>query len=136
MQHKLNFLAEERQRLDLKQKEVFEKIAVSKGTYIRWESGLDIPSGKLRALSDLGFDVQYVVTGERSGDIKTLSNIPYQGVISEIVQTLEELLDEYEIDLPAASKGRIVEALFDHCITNKQKPNKSTIVPFLKAAGF
>jgi transcriptional regulator with XRE-family HTH domain len=62
---KLNHLASERKRLSLTQKEVCEAIDVSKGTYIRWEDGYSIPSDKLEKLAGLGFDINFVVTGER-----------------------------------------------------------------------
>lgn len=60
-----SFLLSERERLGLKQKDVFEFIGVNKATYYRWESGNPIPSDKLNELSKLGFDVNYVVTGKR-----------------------------------------------------------------------
>ncbi|EWH09842.1 putative transcriptional regulator [Catenovulum agarivorans DS-2] len=60
-----SFLLSERERLGLKQKDVFEFIGVNKATYYRWESGNPIPSDKLNELSKLGFDVNYVVTGQR-----------------------------------------------------------------------
>lgn len=62
----MNHLKEQRELLGLSQKEVFETIDVSKGTYIRWEAGKPIPSDKLSQLSDMGFDVNYIVTGTKS----------------------------------------------------------------------
>ncbi len=50
----------------LSQKEVIEGIGVNKGTFIRWEAGHAIPSDKLALLSELGFDLQFVITGKRS----------------------------------------------------------------------
>ncbi|PKG73156.1 hypothetical protein CXF86_19085 [Shewanella sp. GutCb] len=64
--NKLNFLKNERNHLGLPQKDVFEKIGVNKGTFIRWEAGHAIPSDKLSLLAGLGFDVLFVITGKRS----------------------------------------------------------------------
>lgn len=49
----------------LQGREVYEAIGVSKGTYIRWEAGHAIPSDMLAKLGKIGFNVNYVVTGER-----------------------------------------------------------------------
>lgn len=49
----------------LTQREVYEFIQASKGTYIRWEGGKAIPSDKLSELAVLGFDINFVVTGKR-----------------------------------------------------------------------
>ncbi|MEC4724540.1 helix-turn-helix domain-containing protein [Shewanella sp. D64] len=62
----MNFLKAERIYLNLPQKEVFEEIGVNKGTFIRWEAGYAIPSDKLALLAELGFDVQFIITGKRS----------------------------------------------------------------------
>lgn len=44
---------------------MYEAIGVSKGTYIRWEAGHAIPSDMLAKLSKMGFNINYVVTGEQ-----------------------------------------------------------------------
>ncbi|TMP27183.1 XRE family transcriptional regulator [Pseudoalteromonas rubra] len=61
----------ERERLNLTQQEVADKINVGKATYIRWESGKAIPSDKLAELAGLGFDIGYVVTGKRGSPKNT-----------------------------------------------------------------
>ncbi len=63
----MNYLKNERERLKLTAADVYEKIAAGRSTYARWEGGAPIPSDKLSELSKIGFDIQYVVTGERSG---------------------------------------------------------------------
>ncbi|MBQ4852964.1 helix-turn-helix transcriptional regulator [Pseudoalteromonas sp. MMG013] len=60
-----HYLVKERERLELQQKQVYDSIGVGKSTYYRWESGNPIPSDKLADLARLGFDVNYVVTGQR-----------------------------------------------------------------------
>ncbi|WP_052713347.1 helix-turn-helix transcriptional regulator [Pseudoalteromonas rubra] len=57
----------ERERLNLTQQEVADKIHVGKATYVRWEKGNPIPSDKLNELDQIGFDILYVVTGRKSG---------------------------------------------------------------------
>lgn len=60
------FLQLERKRLGFTANEVVLAIDSSRASFTRWESGSPIPSDKLAALSELGFDVGYVVTGKRS----------------------------------------------------------------------
>ncbi|TMP19099.1 hypothetical protein CWC02_08520 [Pseudoalteromonas sp. S2721] len=57
------YLRDERNRLGLTQQQAAEAIGVGKTTLLRWESGYPIPSDKLIALSDIGFDVTYVLKG-------------------------------------------------------------------------
>lgn len=52
-------------RLRMEQREAARAAGVHEQTYWRWESGAAIPSGKLAALAGVGFDIQYIVTGER-----------------------------------------------------------------------
>lgn len=58
-------LKDERNRLNLSQKEVSDFLAMSVKQIGRWESSTAIPADKLSELSKLGFDVSYVVTGQR-----------------------------------------------------------------------
>jgi len=60
------FLQLERKRLGFTANEVVLAIDSSRASFTRWESGSPIPSDKLAALSELGFDVGYVVNGKRS----------------------------------------------------------------------
>lgn len=57
------YLRDERNRLGLTQQQAAEAIGVGKTTLLRWESGYPIPSDKLIALSDIGFDLTYVLKG-------------------------------------------------------------------------
>ena len=57
------FLREERNRLELTQADASKAIGVGKTTFLRWEAGYPIPSDKLIALSDIGFDINYVLKG-------------------------------------------------------------------------
>jgi len=61
-----HFLRQERERIDLKQKEIYEYCEVDRKTYSRWEAGTPIPSDKLAKLYNLGFDIDYVVMGHKS----------------------------------------------------------------------
>ena len=60
-----DYLKEERNRLNLKQREIAIACDVTERTVIKWESGSPIPSDKLAVLASLGFDIQYVVLGKR-----------------------------------------------------------------------
>ena len=57
-------LKEERKRLRLNQAEIAGKCGVSREIWGRYERGTAVPGGEvLKALADLGADVQYILTG-------------------------------------------------------------------------
>ena len=60
------FFRQERERLALGQAVVAAAAEVTVKTVGRWEREIAIPADKLAALTSLGFDAQYVVTGIRS----------------------------------------------------------------------
>ncbi|ATG73658.1 hypothetical protein AN401_07140 [Zobellella denitrificans] len=60
-------LKEERERIGLTQPVFAELAGVKKRTVIDWEKGVSSPTAlQLEALSKVGLDAQYVVTGARS----------------------------------------------------------------------
>jgi transcriptional regulator with XRE-family HTH domain len=61
------FFKEERKRLNYSQKDIADFLGMSVKQVGRWESSVAISADKLALLADLGFDVQYVVTGNYSG---------------------------------------------------------------------
>jgi len=63
------FLRDERNRLGLTQAEASKAIGVGKTTFLRWEAGHPIPSDKLIALSDIGFDINYILKGSKSAPL-------------------------------------------------------------------
>lgn len=61
------FLIEERNRLNLKAKDVAEFVGVAIPTQSNYENGKRSPDAAyLAKLTDLGFDINYVLTGERN----------------------------------------------------------------------
>ena len=61
-------LAQERKRLGLEQTEVCKLVGISIPTLSRYENGHRAPDLALsKRLSDLGYDIHYVMTGERLG---------------------------------------------------------------------
>lgn len=58
-------LRQERVRLGLTASKVASIAGVSLSAYKRWEIDRSVPSGSLLVLAEAGFDVQYIVTGER-----------------------------------------------------------------------
>ncbi len=59
----------ERERLGLSQAAVYSRLPVTKGTYIKYESGETSPSARhLAVLDQLGFDIYFIVVGERSAN--------------------------------------------------------------------
>ena len=58
----------ERERLALTQPRVADLAGVGKTTVINWEKGLSSPTVvQLSALAEVGLDVLYVITGQRTG---------------------------------------------------------------------
>ena len=60
------WLTFERKRLKLTRKALADRLSVADKTIQRWEADTPIPSDKLSMMINLGFDVQYVLTGQRS----------------------------------------------------------------------
>lgn len=73
-------IKEERQRLDFSQELLAEKLGLSRRTIIGWEKDDSSPTAvQLFALSQLGFDTTYIITGQRQStaqeqDIDTFDN--------------------------------------------------------------
>lgn len=63
-------LKSERMSKEITQKAVAKATDVSEKTVARWENSIAIPSDKLTLLSDLGFDVVYVLTGTRTEKVE------------------------------------------------------------------
>ena len=62
-------LVENRKALGFKAVEVYEQLNIAQTTYKNYELGIrDIPSNILMGLSKLGFDVNYILFGQESGD--------------------------------------------------------------------
>lgn len=62
-------LKEERARLGFNQEEFAAKAGITRRPYIDWESGKTSPNAaQLALLAELGLDVAYVITGDRSFD--------------------------------------------------------------------
>lgn len=61
-------LEEERRRLGQTQAQVADLAGVSLSAYKNWKNGGSVPSDALNRLAQAGFDILYVVTGNRAGD--------------------------------------------------------------------
>lgn len=134
----VNYLQLDRKRLGLTANSVYEKIAIGRSTYTRWEAGSPIPSDKLALLGELGFDVQFIVTGVESDNLAKV-NEPYdmphfdfEGKLSRVVKVLEEVLGELELTLAPKPKGEVVEALLMQAMQQHKIPTKEEIYPILK----
>jgi len=141
--HMKPFLLQERERLNLKQKDVFESIGVSKVTYYRWESGSPIPSDKLAELGKIGFDIHFVVTGESSKKFESEEKVSKGSEVKRLVKPDESdflpsnLFYVPVIDVEAsAGHGSIVvneaytekSMVFDCHWLSKRNLNKNNLV--------
>ena len=87
---------QERERLKFGQAAVAGFAEVTTKTVGRWEREIAIPTDKLEALARIGFDAQYVVTGERCGQALPADE--------------QELLEKYRA-APLAVKAAAIGAL-------------------------
>jgi|GEM_PF-225137 len=80
-------IKEERERLSLTQQGMADTIGVAKRTFIDWEKDRTSPNAvQLSALSNVGVDVLYVVTGVRSQPV----------VVPHVSPEKKELLDAFD----------------------------------------
>jgi transcriptional regulator with XRE-family HTH domain len=136
----LNFrLKEERTRLGLTQQAFAEFALAKKRTVADWEKGVSSPTAvQLEALSKVGVDVQFIVTGVKSDNLATVTEstgmptFDFEGKLSSIVKVLEEVLNELELTLAPKPKGEVVEALLMQAMQQHKIPTKEEIYPILK----
>lgn len=97
-------IKEERERLALTQQGLADAIEIAKRTLIDWEKGRTSPNAvQLSALSALGIDVLYIVTGMRNASLPTVTTE------SSLTKRQSALLDNYE-NTDEAGKKKIIEA--------------------------
>lgn len=66
-------IKEERQRLDFSQELLAEKLGLSRRTMVGWEKDDSSPTAvQLFALHELGFDVNYIITGQKVNRDETI----------------------------------------------------------------
>jgi len=95
-------IKEERERLALTQQGLADAIEIAKRTLIDWEKGRTSPNAvQLSALSALGIDVLYIVTGMRNASLPTVTT-------ESLTKRQSDLLDNYENTDEAGKK--IIEA--------------------------
>lgn len=105
------FLIEERNRLNLKAKDVAEFVGVAIPTQSNYENGKRSPDAAyLAKLTDLGFDINYVLTGERN---------------SLRLTTQEKMLIELFRQASETVQRHILAGLLTH---NKLEPPKGNVV--------
>ncbi len=90
---------EERNRLNLSQKKIADFLGMSSKQVSRWESQIAIPADKLSLLTGLGFDVNYIITGNSSN---SLSLIPSENTALQPSHTDLTVVPQYDL---AASAG-------------------------------
>ncbi len=82
----------ERKRLNLSQEGLGNLIEVSESTVKRWENGASIPSDKLILCANNGFDISYVLLGDRKIDTN---------VSNELFGEEFALVNVYDVDVSA-----------------------------------
>ena len=103
-------LEAERQRLGLMAVEVYEDktVKIAQTTYKNYESGKrDIPSSLLIKLWHMGFDVMYVMTGQRLEDIAL--DVQARGSVPSYHQRLVHLPEIIDLESPS---DRLLAAMY------------------------
>lgn len=105
------FLTEERNRLNLKAKDVAEFVGVAIPTQSNYENGKRSPDAEyLAKLTELGFDINYVLTGKR----ESLSLTTQEKMLIELFRQAPETVQRHILaglltqNTPEPSKGNIV----------------------------
>ncbi|WND06648.1 helix-turn-helix domain-containing protein [Acinetobacter soli] len=105
------FLTEERNRLNLKAKDVAEFVGVAIPTQSNYEQGKRSPDAVyLKKLADYGFDINYVLTGKRD---------------QQILTTREKMLLELFRQAPETVQNHIIAGLLTQ---NTSEPPKGNVV--------
>ena len=105
------FLTEERHRLNLKAKDVAECVGVAIPTQSNYENGKRSPDAEyLAKLTELGFDINYVLTGKR----ESLSLATQEKMLIELFRQAPETVQRHILaglltqNTPEPPKGNIV----------------------------
>ena len=86
------FLTEERNRLNLKAKDVAEFVGVAIPTQSNYENGKRSPDAEyLAKLTELGFDINYVLTGKR----ESLSLTTQEKMLIELFRQASETVQRH-----------------------------------------
>ena len=89
-------IKEERERLSLTQQGIADAIGVAKRTFIDWEKDRTSPTAvQLSALSQLGIDVLYIITGVRSRPVLT----------SQMSSDKQKLMDAFDEMTPEQQRS-------------------------------
>lgn len=107
------FLTEERNRLNLKAKDVAEFVGVAIPTQSNYEQGKRSPDAVyLKKLADYGFDINYVLTGKRD---------------QQILTTREKMLLELFRQAPETVQNHIIAGLLTQNTSELSKGNVVTV---------
>ena len=105
------FLTEERNRLNLKAKDVAEFVGVAIPTQSNYENGKRSPDAEyLAKLTELGFDINYVLTGKR----ESLSLATQEKMLIELFRQAPETVQRHILaglltqNTPEPPNGNIV----------------------------
>lgn len=107
-------LKAERKRLGFSQADAAEKCGVSREIWGRYERGVVVPGGEvLKALADLGADVQYILTGSPAGSNTSAPThlTPDRSAPTDLPSDEQLLLESYRGLAPAERKALLAELL-------------------------
>lgn len=103
-------LEEERQRLGIKAVDVYSELDIHQNTYKNYEMGRrEMPSSLLVTLWNMGFDVIYILTGQRIGDVAADVINNGESYVPSYHQRLVHLPEIMDLDNPS---DRLLTAMY------------------------
>lgn len=109
-------LKEERERLGMSQPEFAAAADAKKHAQINWEKGVATPNGAaFQAWAEIGVDVLYVITGQRSTPDVAIDKAPLadRERLSIAIEAVTEGLAEASRKLPPRKLAELIMAAYD-----------------------
>lgn len=121
-------------------------IGITKASISKYESGATIPSKiVLNKIADYGgVTVEWLLRGEAAvPELREHAPETYEGrplpsldedLLIQVVATVEEYLAEHKMKRRPLQKGRLFAKLYEHCLTDKERPNSLLVKRYLPLA--
>jgi len=126
------------------QKEFGEILGVSKATISKYESGISIPSSDiLRKIASVGNKpIGWLLRGDQPSAPQLLGHTPEicgagpgppldAALLADILTEIQKLIADKPLELSPQRQARLVALVYDHCQSDKVKPDRMLVERFL-----
>ena len=121
----------------LTQKKMAARAGIAVSTYQYYERGeRDISSKSLYLLSTYGASAEWLLTGE--GEMfqnqidEDVSFKVDHYLLQQVIEAVEEILAEYNLNLPASKKARLLRVLYQLFDETEKKVSKETVKEYVR----